>query len=279
MSSKIKAAIIDLYNNEDNQGIRCLKDILNETECKLKNIEFEYDLFDLRYKNEIPDLSYDIFISSGGPGSPFEGEGKEWEKKYFLLMDKIISHNNGNNYPKKYVFFICHSFQMMVRYFGFAEVNKRREKSFGIYPTHKTAEGEKDILFESLKNPFVIADFRDWQVVQPNEKIMKDLGAKILTLEKVRSHVDYERAIMSVRLSDEIVGTQFHPEADAASMYYHFRKPERKEYVVSNFGEAKYYEMLGYLEDENGILLTKKTVLPNFLKNAVGKLRPETEAA
>lgn len=278
MSFKIKAAIIDLYNNEDNQGIRCLKDLLNETECKQQNISLEYNLFDLRYRNEIPDLDYDIYISSGGPGSPFEGEGKEWEKKYFSLMDKIVS-NNQNNQNKKYIFFICHSFQMMARYFGFAEVNKRRSKLFGVYPTDKTAEGKKDYLFETLTNPFMIADFRDWQVVQPNEKVMDDLGAKILTLEKDRPHTEYERAIMSVRISDEIVGTQFHPEADAASMYYHFKQPDRKEYVISNFGESKYYEMLGYLEDENGILLTRKTVIPNFLKNAIEKLRLEAAAA
>ena len=50
---------------------------------------FSYQTFETRYKAEIPDLSFDIFISSGGPGSPFDGEGKVWEKKYFNLLEKI----------------------------------------------------------------------------------------------------------------------------------------------------------------------------------------------
>ena len=78
---------------------------------------------------------------------------------------------------------------------------------------------------------------------------------------------------MAVRITDEIVGTQFHPEADPASMYYHFRKPDRKEHVISKYGEKKYYEMLELLELEDGIKLTRKTVLPNFIKNALYQLR------
>ncbi len=36
-------------------------------------------------KDDIPDLSYDIFISSGGPGSPFEGEESNNGIKIILL--------------------------------------------------------------------------------------------------------------------------------------------------------------------------------------------------
>ncbi len=273
-SGKVRVAVIDLYNNEENQGIRCIKDILNESNSLYNNISVDYKLFDTRYSGAAPDTSYDIYISSGGPGSPWEGEGSDWETKYFFLMDSLWRHNQ-NNETKKYVFFICHSFQIMARYFKLCDVIKRNSKSFGVMPVHKTAEGEKDLLLHGLPEPFYGADFREWQVVNPNKKIFDELGAQVLCLEKERSHVNLERAMMAIRVNDEFVGTQFHPEADASSMYYHFMKPERKEHVVSKYGEQKYFEMLDLLEQPIGIKLTQKTVLPNFMKHAINKLRPE----
>ena len=78
---------------------------------------------------------------------------------------------------------------------------------------------------------------------------------------------------MAIRINDEFVGTQFHPEADAASMYHHFRQPERKEHVVSKYGEQKYFEMLSMLESEEGIRQTRKVVIPNFLQDAIARLK------
>lgn len=273
----IKATIIDLYDNEPNQGIRCLKDILNETQAALPEGVFYHDLYETRYKNEIPGTDYDIYISSGGPGSPFDGEGSEWEKKYFNLLDKITAHN-ANNERKKYIFFICHSFQMMARYYKFGEVIKRHSNSFGIMPVHKTKSGKLDPLFNNLPDPFYGADFRSYQVIQPDKKVMDELGASVTALEKVRPHVDYERAVMAVRLSDEIFGTQFHPEADHASMAYHFKKPERQQQLTEQLGERKYKNMLKLLDNPNAIQLTRQSVIPIFLKYATDKLLEDTGA-
>jgi homoserine O-succinyltransferase len=277
--NKVRVAIIDLYNNEVNQGMRCLQDILNETDCKYQEIPVEYDIFETRYKCKIPDDSYEIYISSGGPGSPYEGEGTKWEREYFKLMDKLWTFNQNNSESKKHIIFICHSYQIMTRYFKFAEVIKRNSTSFGVMPVHKTIDGENDPLLAGLPDPFYSADFRDWQVVQPNAARMKELGAKTLCLEKIRPHVDYERAMMAVRISDEIVGTQFHPEADPASMFYHFRQPERKKHVVEKYGEQKYLDMLKLLEEPNSIPLTRSIVIPHFLQNAIESLRPFARAA
>lgn len=273
--NSIKIAVIDLYDNEPNEGMRCIQDIIKESDSKYESVPVEYKIFEARYKDEIPDEKFDIYISSGGPGNPFDGEGSLWEKNYFSLIDKIWSHNQNNEINKKHIFFICHSFQMMARYFKFGEVIERNSYSFGIFPVHKTEEGKEELLFQNLADPFYAADFRGYQVIQPNEKVFEELGAKLLALEKIRPHVDYERALMSVRISDQIIGTQFHPEADRASMYYHFKKPERKEQVVSKYGESKYTEMLELLERPGTISLTRENILPLFIKNAVTELRPE----
>ena len=268
-----------MYDNEPNQGMRCIMDILNAMDCKEEDIPIEYKKYDTRSDCEVPGLEYDVYISSGGPGSPFDGEGKEWEKNYFNLLDDIMHNNSTPEAGKKYVFFICHSFQLMTRYYNFAEIIKRENRAFGIFPVYKTTQGEQDPLFAPLPNPFAAADFREWQVLHPNKDVFNDLGAKLLCVERIREKYPDKRALMAVRISDEIVGTQFHPEADPPSMFHHFRQEERKKQVIEEFDEKTYHDMISHLENPDNITLTKNTILPNFLSNAIGKLRLEEQIA
>jgi len=270
-NQKIKIAIIDLYNGEENQGMRCIQDHLYEMDTIYERVPMEYKIYDSRLKEEDAGLDHDIYISSGGPGSPFEGVGQKWEDDYFRLLDGIYNHNQRSD-RKKYVFFICHSFQMMARFFGFGEVMKREKKSFGIIPFNLTEDGKNDPIFSHLTNPFYGADFRGWQVIHPDYKKLIELGGKILAMERELAAVYVEPAMMAVRISDEIMGTQFHPEADPPSMYYHFRQPERKVQVVEQYGEKAYYDMILQLENPVNIYNTKKTVLPGFLRNAIENL-------
>ena len=271
----IRVAIIDLYNKHPNQGMRCIQDLLLETDGLVNGVPVKYTIYDLRAKGDAPGLDYDIYISTGGPGSPYDGVDTAWERDYFTLMTKLWEHNQKSYGSKKYVFFICHSFQMMCRLFELAVVTRRRSPAFGIFPAHKTEAGRRDALFHGLPDPFYVADFRSWQSVQPNKEVMEELGAQILMLEKIRPHVHYERALMAIRLSPEMVGTQFHPEADPASMLYHFQQPERKQEVIAEHGEGKYTSMIQHLTDPGNIPLTRNTILPNFLHATINALRPE----
>ncbi len=272
----IRVAVLDLYDNEPNQGMRCICELLTLADGRYANQPLTFDVYETRFKGDVPDLSYDIYISSGGPGSPFDGIGMDWEAKYFEWLEALWQHNltaDVRGVSKKYGFFICHSFQMMVRHFDVANVTKRVSQSFGIMPMHKTDAGEQDPLFINLADPFYAADFRSWQVVQPNADRLNDLGAQVLALEKVRPHVPYERALMAIRISDEIVGVQFHPEADPPGMSLHFRKPERKAHVVEHHGEEKYERILRRMEDPTFLKATHDHVIPNFLRGAILALR------
>ena len=269
---QIKIATIDLYNNERNEGMRCIGEIVEETKNKFNDLDIFYNVHETRFKEDIPDIDSDIFISSGGPGSPFDGEGKKWEKDYFNLIDKIYSHNQSNTDKKKYVFFICHSFQMMARFFEFGDVSKRNSKSIGVMPFEKTEAGNTNIILEKLPNPFYAADIREYQVTNPNKKIIDDIGVKILSYEMNDDNTEDETAIAAVKICNEIVGTQFHPEADPESMLYHFNKPDEKEQIVDIYGEEKYNRMLEILQEPNAVKQTRKTVIPNFLHQAIDEL-------
>jgi len=268
----IKIATIDLYNNERNEGMRCIKEIVSDAQSRNDGLDITYEVFETRFKGEVPAIENDIFISSGGPGSPFEGEGTKWEKDYFNLIQKIWDHNQSNPERKKYLFFICHSFQMMGRFFKFGTVNQRHSKSFGVMPFTLTKEGKEDNILKELSNPFYAADIRQFQVVEPNHKIIKELGAKILSYEIVDDNPKASPAIGAIRISNEIAGTQFHPEADPESMLYHFKQDERKKQVVEKYGEERYFEMIKILKRPDTIQKTREIVLPSFLNNAIEEL-------
>jgi len=268
----IKIATIDLYNNERNEGMRCIKEIVSEAKSRNNDTEISYEVFDTRFKGEVPGIENDIFISSGGPGSPFEGEGTQWEKDYFNLIQKIWGFNQNNSERKKYLFFICHSFQMMGRFFKFGTVNQRHSKSFGVMPFNLTKEGKSDNVLKELSNPFYAADIRQFQVIEPDKKVIQELGAKILSYEIVDDNEKAQAALAAVRISDEIVGTQFHPEADPDSMLYHFKQDERKKQVVEKYGEERYFEMIEILQRPDTIRKTRQTVIPSFLNHAIDEL-------
>lgn len=267
----IKVAVIDMNNGFPNQGMRGIQELLQTyRENSAQNLTF--DLFDLRQKGEIPDLSYDIFISSGGPGSPFDGEGEKWEHDFFFLLDEIEGFNNTNEH-KKHVFLICHSFQLACRKYGLGTVKQRKSNAFGIFPISLTANGEEETVFNGLPDPFYSVDSRHWQVIQPDETDFEIKGAKILAIEKERPHVALERCLMAIRFSDQIIGTQFHPEADPIGMKMYLSLEEKKTAIIKNHGEDKYFDMLDSLDDPNRITLTQSVILPNFLTEAINALQ------
>ncbi|MFD0940620.1 type 1 glutamine amidotransferase [Pedobacter boryungensis] len=273
MSEKnhIKIAIIDMNNGFPNQGMRGIQELIQSFQ-KETRLNLTYDIFDLRRKGEIPDTTYNIYISSGGPGSPFDGEGEKWEDDFFTLLDVIEDFNKQNEH-KKHVFLICHSFQLACRKYGLGKVTRRKSNSFGIFPISLTEIGKGEVVFNGLHNPFYSVDNRDWQVVQPDLTDFSAKGASILALEKERPHVNLERCIMAIRFSDEIIGTQFHPEADPIGMKMYLLQEEKKTAIIENHGEAKYYDMLNSLDDPNRITLTQSVILPNFLTQAIHTLQ------
>lgn len=262
----ITVAILDMYNGQPNQGMRCIIDILNRFSPFVC-----FKIFDVRVKCELPEIEkFDIYISTGGPGNPLEGNG-EWDKKYYEFIDSIVKWNNENPI-KKHVLFICHSYQMACKHFGLAEITKRNDTSFGVMTIHKTKDGLKDLLFEGLSDPFYAIDSRDYQVIQPKLSVFAKKGAKIISLEKIRDHVQYERAIMAVRFTDHLVGTQFHPEADPISFLSHLRNKDVKDKIRKMKGKRKFRNMLEDLVDDDKIYRTNETLIPNFLRAAITDL-------
>lgn len=270
---QVKVAILDLYDGVANQGMRCIREILNQY-GDVNNLDLTLDEFNVRQRNSVPDLSYDMYISSGGPGSPLDSEGSEWETAYFAWLRQVEWWNNNHlNRQKKHVFFICHSFQLACRHYQIANVCKRKSTAFGVFPVHLMGAGRHEEVFHGMRDPFFVVDSRDYQVIQPDRNKMEEMGASILAIEKERPHVNLERAVMAVRFNEYMIGTQFHPEADAVGMSMYLQTEEKKKTVIENYGESKWKSMIEHLNDPDKIMRTYAHILPNFLNNAIEQVQ------
>lgn len=269
---KIRVAILDLYEGQPNQGMRCLRNIISEF-GERNAIDLALDEFEVRLLKETPDMGYDIYISSGGPGSPLDSEGSDWESHYFNWLKQVENwNNNEENIDKKYVFFICHSYQLACRHYKVANVCQRKSTAFGVFPIHTVSDGVNEPVFSGLQDPFYSVDSRDFQVIEPDHHRLDTLGAKILALEKERPHVPLKRALMAIRFNDYMIGTQFHPEADASGMSMYLQREDKKQMVIAEHGELKWRSMIEQLNDPDKIRYTYSHILPNFLEIATKDL-------
>ncbi|HCN11061.1 MAG: GMP synthase [Flavobacteriales bacterium] len=273
----IKLALLDMNNNRANQGMRNIREI-SQAFKENAGETVEIEIFDVRYKNEIPKVEdFDIFISSGGPGNPHR-EGYEWEQKFADFLNQLWEHNINSD-QKKFAFLICHSFQLASIHWSLGNICKRKSYSFGVMPIHKTEDGANDFLLKNLPEPFYAVDSRAYQFIEPNYKKLDEMGMKIVALEKVRPHIHLERAVMAIRFSDEIFGTQFHPEADPKGMLENLKDDKNREAMIESFGTEKYLETLDRMDDPDKIVLTQAQILPRFLRNAAEQIMREYEMA
>ena len=268
--SKFKIAILDMYNNAPNEGMRCIRQLLSRSEQE-NQVDFLIDTFNVRANNEVPGLDYDIYVSSGGPGSPLASD-EPWEPLYFGFIDALLAYNKKAS-QKKHLLLICHSFQLVSRHLGLGEVSKRKSTSFGVLPVHLTEEGQRDPVLEKLPEPFYAVDSRDYQLTDVQPARLAELGIEVLCLEKERPHIPLARAIMALRFSPEIIGTQFHPEADGEGMLRYMLTDERKNQVIAAYGEDKYEEMVHLLASPDTIEVTESIIVPTFLQRALATLR------
>lgn len=257
----LKAAIIDMYDGTPNLGMGSIFRLLDQQFPGIR-----YEVFDIRGKQEIPTLDYDIYLSTGGPGHPLQGN-EAWEKEYYQLLDDIWLHNEVSG-AKKFVFFICHSFQIACDHFGIGVITPRPEDSFGVFRVAKTRKGKDDLLLDSLPDPFYAADFRSFQVIDPDWDRIESLGAEILAVEYHKNHEFPHLALMAVKFSEAMYGVQFHPEAYPEGMIEYFQQEKRKKVVIEEYGRAAYEEMMFHARDPIKVGLTNKKVLPGFLEYA-----------
>ena len=254
-STPIHIAILDLYDGSANVGMDCIMDILHDW-SKKESITIMTTVFDVRVNNALPDDGFDLYISSGGPGSPIDTQKEAWDIAYCHWIDQMFAQ-------KKPVLLICHSFQLACRHFNIGKVGLRKSKQLGILPIHPTSS---HFIFNQLPDPFFALESRLYQITEPNDEKIESMGACIIALEKIRPQIPYERALMAVAFSDYMIGVQFHPEATKERLSTYFNTATIKDAVIEDFSEDKWNQIILSLEDDTKIKHTCSRFIPNFLQ-------------
>jgi len=250
----IRIAVLDMYAGTPNLGMRCIEDIIDQW-SESRKVDVLVNIFDTRGNAAIPDESFDLYISSGGPGSPLDTKDEKWDVEFTKWLERMYE-------IKKPVFLICHSFQLACRHFNLGNVCLRKSKQIGILPVHSLIDDE---IFNDLQETFYALESRSYQIIEPNDAKLKTMGAQILALEKRRPQVPLERAIMAIKFSNSMYGVQFHPEADIKELKIYFNDPAIKDAVISEFSVEKWERIMDHLDDHSPIIHTHKHLIPNFL--------------
>lgn len=260
---KINLCIIDMNNGLENQAIKSFRKIVDEFSIWLleQNRKLKIYSQEISIRNQdvdnIPDA--DIYLSTGGPGSPWDGKNLSWEKKYFELLDCI--KNNSN----KSILGICHSFQLMSRWSGRGDVRLRPQgKKFGIMPVYVTTEGEKSSLFKNFSDRLFAFEHRDWEVVNYH-------GPGILARES-RDGVSKGEAILGMEFESNIHGVQFHPEAESEGILFWLSKPDKKQEIIDVYGEELFESMIKNLNREDRVIHTRNLFIPQWLRDQYFKI-------
>lgn len=272
-SLTVSVAVLDMNDGWRNIGIRNIRRMIDHFQFLIRSthpqVEIKVDQYHVRDRNELPDLSYDLYISSGGPGNPLDDSGSEWENRFFRLLDDVWRHN-ANHEQKKYFFGICHSFQLMAKRFDIGVISRREKRNLGIVPVFKTQAGHHDPIFDGLHQKFYVFDNRDYQVTDPNHQKLDALGASVLSYECENNRLGH--AITGVRYSQEIESVQFHPEAEKNGILVRFTDPDERQKMIEMIGEEKFEEFMESVENPNKLLRTYRTVLPGFLTRSFNRL-------
>lgn len=254
----IRIAILDMYDGAANIGLRCLHNIIkdwgNQHELKIETI-----VFNTRGACEIPDDQFDLYLATGGPGSPLDSINEKWDQQFTQWLEHIYEIH-------KPVFLICHSFQIACRHFNLGKISLRKSRQVGILPVHPI---EYNHLFDGLEDPFYTLESRLYQITEPNDELINSMGARIIALEKIRPQVPLERAIMGIQFNEYMAGVQFHPEGEYHILLDYFKEEKIKNSIIEEFGIEKWDRMIEHLNDPKKIKSTFHAIIPNFLDKAL----------
>ncbi|MGZ6066791.1 MAG: glutamine amidotransferase-related protein [Polyangiales bacterium] len=260
--------VIDMNAGHQNQAIRCIGVLIDQLEARVRlanpRMTLERVHVSPRDKNEpIPDDCH-LYIGSGGPGSPYDGDGQAWAFELADFFDGVVDDNIAHDGKGRSVMAICYSFEMAVRHFGVAEVAPRATRKFGVMPVYTTHEGLNHPLFEPFADRLFAFEHRNWEAIHLDESQMRKTNGRLLARES-RDGVSKGRALMALDFAPGIEGVQFHPEADRPGVMAWVARPDQAEAFKLAYGITTYERMLKTLDDPGRLARTFAMMIPGWM--------------
>jgi GMP synthase-like glutamine amidotransferase len=264
----LRLCLVDMNDGHQNQAMRCLRGIASAffERVRAQNPGVSTELVEVSPRdtqNEIP-RDCDLYISSGGPGSPYDGDGEAWMHDFGRFSDDVVESAVRGGPRQKALFAICYSFEMVVRHFQVADVVPRDSRKFGVMPVYMTSEGQQHPLLSDFHDRLFAFEHRSWEAVNLDERRLRMLGGRLLARES-RDGFSKGRAILALDVAPGVEAVQFHPEADRAGVMNWVARPEQAEAFKVAYGEVTYQAMLRTLDNPRRLARTYALVIPGWL--------------
>lgn len=271
----LRICIVDMNNGHVNQAMRCIRGMLASFFERVRRhnpglpcIVGEVSPRDT--SNPIP-RDYDLYISTGGPGSPYDGDGMPWVTDYSAFLEDVVDSAIRGGERQSALFAICYSFEMVVRHFKLAAVVPRGERKFGVMPIYTTPEGQTHPLLRPFGDRLFAFEHRNWEAVDLDESKLESLGGSLLARES-RDGLSKGRAILGLDVTAGVEAVQFHPEADRPGVMNWVSRPEQAAAFKAAYGELTYQAMLRTLDDPRRLARTYALVIPGWMSRRFNML-------
>lgn len=267
---EVRIALVDMNNGVANQATRCFRRLVDGFQRRVRvqnpTVEFTFHHLQPRNLGEVPDGSYDLVLSSGGPGAPLDGFDDTWGKGYRRFLDGVAEANAKDPVRSTKALLICHSFELAVLHFGVAEMRLRPTTKFGVMPAYLTDDGQLLDYLGPFGYRLFTFEHRNWEAVNLDAAKLARLGGKVLAHEAhAASVVNQGDAILGLRFAGGLDGLQFHPEADKPGVMAWVEKPEHQERLRDAYGDDLFGKMVRTLADPTRLARTFALLIPSWL--------------
>lgn len=276
MSPSLHVCLVDMNNGVANQATRCFKTIVENFRGRVaesSNVDVVFTHVQPRNLGELPPEKVDLLLSSGGPGSPFDGYEDAWCTGYRKALDRIVDANRKTAHGSPKALLVCHSYELGILHFGVGAMQKRSSLKFGLMPAYTTRAGRDADFLVPFGDRMFTWEHRNWEAVDLHEKRLTELGGAVLATESREGQPpDKGRALLGMRFAPGIWGTQFHPEADKPGVMAWIEKPEHKVAVTDAYGQLLYDRMVKSLSNPDRLAKTHSLLIPGWLSHRFNEI-------
>lgn len=278
MSPTFRLCLADMNNGHPNQASRCFRVLVDDFFAKIRaknpQIETQYVVVHPRNLHEVPPDDCDVYLSSGGPGGPYDHDGEAWLDGYRAFLDRIVEGNLRRGPSAPGLLGVCYTFELLIRHFAVAHMGERDRRKFGVMPVYMTPEGMGHDLTASFGDRLFAFEHRHWEAIDLDERALKALGGSLLAQES-RDGVSKGRALLALDFAPGVVGTQFHPEADKGGVVAWLQKREQAAAFTDAYGATTYQRMLSTLDNPDRLARTFTVFIPSWLTRRFNHLAAE----
>jgi homoserine O-succinyltransferase len=274
LKPKVRVCLVDMNAGLKNEAMRCLRGHVDSFAAAVREtnpyVEVERVEVSPRDRGDIIVRDADLYLCSGGPGSPFDAEGTFWDADFRSFLDGVVRQDVG--VAQRSVFAICYSFELAVRHFDIAKLVKREQKKFGVMPAYTTTAGRAHPMLAPFGDRIFAFEHRNWDALDVRESRLSSMGGASLARESREGVNDKGESMLAFHVGEAFESTLFHPEADRAGIRAWIDDPDHEAEFREVYGDLTHERMMRTVDNPERIDRTHRVVLPSWFRRRFAEL-------